>query len=702
MWRAGRRALDNTMERTRFFRRPWVWLVVVIIGAIALSTLFSGGPSYTKVNTSDITAQLNSGNVQKVLIEDKEQTVDLDLKQKATFDNTSTDKIQAQLPATAIDDFYKDATAAKAAGKIDGPIDTKVTKDSVLLGVLVNLLPIAVLVILLLLFMSQMQGGGSRVLNFGKSKAKLVAKDTPKTTFTDVAGADEAVEELHEIKDFLQNPAKYQALGAKIPKGVLLYGPPGTGKTLLARAVAGEAGVPFYSISGSDFVEMFVGVGASRVRDLFEQAKANAPAIVFVDEIDAVGRHRGAGLGGGHDEREQTLNQLLVEMDGFDTKGGVILIAATNRPDILDPALLRPGRFDRQIVVAQPDLAGRKGILRVHARGKPFAEGVELDQIARRTAGFTGADLANVINEAALLTARANGTKITMAALEESIDRVMAGPERKSVLLSERERKLIAYHEGGHALVGHALPNADPVHKITIIPRGRALGYTASAPQEDKFLVTRSEMMDQLAMLLGGRTAEELVFHEPTTGAANDIEKASQIARGMVTEYGMSERLGARKFGTGDGEPFLGREMSHNRDYSEEIASTIDEEVRRLIESAHDEAWEILVAYREVLDDLVLQLMDKETLSREEVLRIFAPIKTRPSRGSYTGYGKRLPSDRPPVLTPKELALTAASDGKDLPAAGNGQSGATGSLASPAPPALPPFGADDALPGEPL
>jgi len=447
---------------------------------------------------------------------------------------------------------------------------------------------------------------------------------------------------------------------------------------------------------------MFVGVGASRVRDLFEQAKANAPAIVFVDEIDAVGRHRGAGFGGGHDEREQTLNQLLVELDGFDVKGGVIVIAATNRPDILDPALLRPGRFDRQIVVAQPDLAGRKGILRVHARGKPFADGVELDQIARRTAGFTGADLANVINEAALLTARANGTKITMAALEESIDRVMAGPERKSVLLSERERKLIAYHEGGHALVGHALPNADPVHKITIIPRGRALGYTASAPQEDKFLVTRSEMMDQLAMLLGGRTAEELVFHEPTTGAANDIEKASQIARGMVTEYGMSERLGARKFGTGDGEPFLGREMSHTRDYSEEIASTIDEEVRRLIEAAHDEAWEILVAYREVLDDLVLQLMDKETLAREEVLRIFAPIQTRPSRGSYTGYGKRLPSDRPPVLTPKELALTAAPDGKDLPAAGNGQSGGTGSLSSSAPPTLPPFGGDDALPGESL
>ena len=566
------------------------------------------------------------------------------------------------------------------------------TGNSVL-GLIIGFLPYVLIILFFFFLMNQMQGGGSRVMNFGKSKAKLITKDTPKTTFADVAGADEAIEELQEIKEFLQAPGKFQAIGAKIPKGVLLYGPPGTGKTLLARAVAGEAGVPFYSISGSDFVEMFVGVGASRVRDLFEQAKTNAPAIVFVDEIDAVGRHRGAGFGGGHDEREQTLNQLLVELDGFDVKGGVIVIAATNRPDILDPALLRPGRFDRQIVVAQPDLTGRKGILRVHARGKPFAPDVDLDVIARRTAGFTGADLANVINEGALLTARHNGTQITMAALEESIDRVMAGPERKSVLLSERERKLIAYHEGGHALVGHALPNADPVHKITIIPRGRALGYTASAPQEDKFLITRSEMMDQLAMLLGGRTAEELVFHEPTTGAANDIEKASSIARGMVTEYGMSERLGARKFGTGDGEPFLGRDMSHTRDYSEEIASTIDEEVRRLIESAHDEAWEILVQYREVLDDLVLNLIDKETLSRQEVLKIFAPIKTRPSRGSYTGYGKRLPSDRPPVLTPKELALTAAADVKDLASPGNG-SGSASSYGGPTA-ELPALGGDE-------
>jgi cell division protease FtsH len=517
------------------------------------------------------------------------------------------------------------------------------------------------------------QGQMSGIMSIGRSRARLYTTERPRTTFADVAGYQGVKVEISEVVDFLKSPHRFRDIGAKIPKGILLVGPPGTGKTLLARAVAGEAGVPFLSVSGSDFMEMFVGVGASRVRDLFEQAKANAPAIVFVDEIDAVGRHRGAGFGGGHDEREQTLNQLLVELDGFDTKGGVIVIAATNRPDILDPALLRPGRFDRQIVVAQPDLAGRKGILRVHARGKPFAPDVELDMIARRTPGFTGADLANVINEGALLTARWNATQITMASLEEAIDRVTAGPKRKSVLLSEKERKIIAYHEGGHALVGHALPNADPVHKITIIPRGRALGYTASAPVEDKFLVSRAEMMDQLAMLLGGRTAEELVFHEPTTGAANDIEKASQIARGMITEYGMSERLGARKFGSGDGEPFLGREMSHSRDYSEEIASAIDEEVRRLIESAHDEAWEILVQYRDVLDNLVLQLIEHETLSRNQVLQIFSPIRQRSSRGSYTGYGKRLPSDRPPVLTPKEMALIAAPDGSEQPGSGNGQ-----------------------------
>ena len=408
--------------------------------------------------------------------------------------------------------------------------------------------------------MNQFQGGGSRVMNFGKSKAKLISKDTPKSTFADVAGCDEAIEELGEIKEFLQEPAKFQAVGAKIPKGVLLYGPPGTGKTLLARAVAGEAGVPFYSISGSDFVEMFVGVGASRVRDLFEQAKANAPAIVFIDEIDAVGRHRGAGLGGGHDEREQTLNQLLVEMDGFDVRGGVILIAATNRPDILDPALLRPGRFDRQISVEAPDLLGRHKILQVHARGKPVAQDVDLLAVARRTPGFSGADLANVLNEAALLTARQNKKLVDDDALDEAIDRVIAGPQKRTRLMSDKEKKITAYHEGGHALVAAALPGTDPVHKVTILPRGRALGYTMVLPDEDKYSTTRSEMLDKLAYMMGGRAAEELVFHDPTTGAANDIEKATALARAMVTQYGMTERLGAIKFGENNAEPFLGRE----------------------------------------------------------------------------------------------------------------------------------------------
>jgi cell division protease FtsH len=651
------------MDLKRIFRGWTIAILAVILVFLFVYRFASSSPTYKQADTSYVIKLINDHQVKSALLIDTEQTIQVTTNKGQSLQASWVGN-QGQQLARTLQNAYQQ-------GKLPQGYTVQVPKGSSIWSLLLNWLPFVAIFLLFFVFMNQMQGGGSRVMNFGKSRAKLISKDMPKTTFADVAGADEAIEELQEIKEFLQSPGKFQAIGAKIPKGVLLYGPPGTGKTLLARAVAGEAGVPFYSISGSDFVEMFVGVGASRVRDLFEQAKANAPAIVFVDEIDAVGRHRGAGFGGGHDEREQTLNQLLVELDGFDTKGGVIVIAATNRPDILDPALLRPGRFDRQIVVAQPDLAGRRGILRVHARGKPFLPDVDLDIIARRTPGFTGADLANVINEGALLTARANGTQISMASLEEAIDRVTAGPKRKSVLLSEKERKIIAYHEGGHALVGHALPNADPVHKITIIPRGRALGYTASAPVEDKFLVSRAEMMDQLAMLLGGRTAEELVFHEPTTGAANDIEKASSIARSMIIEYGMSERLGARKFGTGDGEPFLGREMSHSRDYSEEIASAIDDEVRRLIESAHDEAWEILVQYRDVLDDLVLQLMEHETLSRERVLEIFAPIRTRPTRGSYTGYGKRLPSDRPPVLTPKELALTAASDGKEL-SAGNG------------------------------
>ncbi|MGI9529470.1 MAG: ATP-dependent zinc metalloprotease FtsH [Acidimicrobiia bacterium] len=491
---------------------------------------------------------------------------------------------------------------------------------------LTAILPYLLIFGLFIFIIMQMQGGGNKVMQFGKSKAKQVSKDTPKVMFTDVAGADEAVEELEEIREFLAHPQKFRAMGAKIPKGVLLYGPPGTGKTLLARAVAGEAGVPFYSISGSDFVEMFVGVGASRVRDLFDQAKQNAPSIVFIDEIDAVGRHRGAGLGGGHDEREQTLNQLLVELDGFDVKSGVIVMASTNRPDILDPALLRPGRFDRQIVVDRPDLVGRKAILEVHAKGKPLADDIDLGVLARQTPGFTGADLANLINEAALLAARHDQDLITMPTLEEAIERVIAGPERKSRVMSENERKITAYHEGGHALVGYALPNADPIHKVTIIPRGRAGGYTMALPLEDKYYVRRSEMIDQLAMLLGGRTAEEIIFIDPTTGASNDIEKATSIARKMVMEYGMSDKLGPLRYGSPDGEVFLGRDYSRNQDFSNEVAAAVDEEVRFLIHQAHDEARVILSTHEDALHRVAEALIERETLAADDLIEIFHDV----------------------------------------------------------------------------
>ncbi len=575
--------------------------------------------------------------------------------------STARTKISTQYPSGGDTTVVNILNAAK--GPNGQPLDwrTSITKENAWLSILISLLPILLIVGVLFFVMSQVQGGGNRVMSFGRSKAKLVSKDTPKTTFSDVAGADEAIEELQEIKEFLANPAKFQAIGAKIPKGVLLYGPPGTGKTLLARAVAGEAGVPFYSISGSDFVEMFVGVGASRVRDLFEQAKSNAPAIIFVDEIDAVGRHRGAGLGGGHDEREQTLNQLLVEMDGFDVKGGVILIAATNRPDILDPALLRPGRFDRQIAVGPPDVIGREAVLKVHAKGKPFAADVDLGIIARRTPGFTGADLANVINEAALLTARNNGRLITNEALEESIDRVIAGPERKTRAMSDREKRVTAYHEAGHALTAWAMPNLDPVHKVTILPRGRSLGHTLVLPLEDRYQQTRAEILDQLVYALGGRAAEELVFHEPTTGASDDIEKATKLARAMITEYGMSAKLGAVKYGTGDAEPFMGRDYGHQRDYSEEIASDIDSEVRELIERAHDEAWEILMQYRDALDAMVLELVEHETLGKEDLERILSAVRKRPPHNTMGTFGKRTPSDRPPVEIPASLTKNGRS-----------------------------------------
>src|SRR3954464_5106984 len=656
------------MERKKIFRSVWFWVGLVVVLAVVFSSFFRGNGGYKQVSTSTALAQFSDSNVSSATINDKEQTLDLDLKSAVD----GSDKITTSYPIGASDDIYQLVSGRNATGSSSGSsdqgvsFDTNLTQDSVFWNLLVSFLPFLVLLLLLFWLFNSMQGGGRGVMAFGKSKAKVVSKDTPKTTFADVAGADEAVEELQEIRDFLQNPVKFQAVGAKIPKGVLPFGPPGTGKTLLARAVAGEAGVPFFSISGSDFVEMFVGVGASRVRDLFEQAKQNAPAIIFVDEIDAVGRHRGAGMGGGHDEREQTLNQMLVEMDGFDVKGGVIMIAATNRPDILDPALLRPGRFDRQIAVDRPDMAGRKQILEVHAKGKPVEPGIDLEIIARRTPGFTGADLANVLNEGALLTARTGQKQITLVTLEESIDRVIAGPQRRTRLMSDKEKKVTAYHEAGHALVAHALPNTDPVHKITILPRGRALGYTMVLPTEDKYSQTRAELLDILAYAMGGRAAEELVFHDPTTGASNDIEKATATARAMVTQYGMSEKLGAVKFGQESGEVFLGRDMGHGRDYSEEVAAQAAAGVRALVENAHHEAWEILVEYRDVLDDMVLKLLDKETLNKDEVLEIFAPIVKRPPRAVMTANGRRPPSKRPPVLTLAELAIMGPDDLEDL------------------------------------
>jgi cell division protease FtsH len=666
------------MIRKRLLRSWWLWAAVLIFAFFIVPSLLSGGSDYHGVNTDVAIAQIKSGNVTDAVVQDREQNLELTL--KTPVDGAT--KISAQYPADYAKTIATDLSNAHAPGNPKQPLSwhTSITKDNPWLSILISLLPILLIVGVLFFVMSQVQGGGNRVMSFGRSKAKLVNKDTPKTTFNDVAGADEAIEELLEIKEFLANPAKFQAIGAKIPKGVLLYGPPGTGKTLLARAVAGEAGVPFYSISGSDFVEMFVGVGASRVRDLFEQAKSNAPAIIFVDEIDAVGRHRGAGLGGGHDEREQTLNQLLVEMDGFDVKGGVILIAATNRPDILDPALLRPGRFDRQIAVGPPDVIGREAVLKVHAKGKPFAADVDLSVIARRTPGFTGADLANVVNEAALLTARNNGRLITNQALEESIDRVIAGPERKTRAMSDKEKRVTAYHEAGHALAAWAMPNLDPVHKVTILPRGRSLGHTLVLPLEDRYQQTRAEILDQLVYALGGRAAEELVFHEPTTGASDDIEKASKLARAMVTEYGMSSKLGAVKYGTGDSEPFMGRDYGHQRDYSEDIAANIDTEVRELIERAHDEAWEILVQYRDALDAMVLELAEKETLNKEDLERILGAVRKRPPHNTFGGFGKRTPSDRPPIDIPPSLRKNGNSPN------GHAQPGMTPGITAPEPP----------------
>ncbi|MGE2690204.1 ATP-dependent zinc metalloprotease FtsH [Mycolicibacterium pulveris] len=604
---------------------------------------------FKPVDTSVAMAQINNDNVESAQIDDREQQLRLDLK-NANPETSDSDKIISKYP-TGYGVTVFEALQSKGA-----KVNTVVNQGSMLGSLLIYLLPLLLLVALFVMF-TRMQTGGRMGFGFGKSRAKQLTKDMPKTTFADVAGVDEAVEELYEIKDFLQNPSRYQALGAKIPKGVLLYGPPGTGKTLLARAVAGEAGVPFFTISGSDFVEMFVGVGASRVRDLFEQAKQNSPCIIFVDEIDAVGRQRGAGLGGGHDEREQTLNQLLVEMDGFGDRQGVILIAATNRPDILDPALLRPGRFDRQIPVTSPDLAGRRAVLKVHSQGKPMAPDADLEGLAKRTVGMSGADLANVINEAALLTARENGTVITGPALEEAVDRVVGGPRRKSRIISEHEKKITAYHEGGHTLAAWAMPDIDPIYKVTILARGRTGGHAMAVPEDDKGLMTRSEMIARLVFAMGGRAAEELVFREPTTGAVSDIEQATKIARAMVTEYGMSSKLGAVRYGTEHGDPFLGRTMGTQADYSHEVARDIDDEVRKLIEAAHTEAWEILTEYRDVLDTLAGELLEKETLHRRELEAIFSEVKKRPRLTMFDDFGGRVPSDKPPIKTPGELAM---------------------------------------------
>jgi cell division protease FtsH len=645
----------------RIVRGPWLWIVVAI-AAVAIGASFFASSGTAEVSTTRAVQLIEEGKVKSATLTDGSQRIDLELKPGTTEKGASTVRSYyiAQRGVDVIDALDENPPA-------DGVTD-EVPRTGVLQSLLFTVGPIVLMLLLFWFLIGQMQGGGSRVMQFGKSKAKMMGKDTPKTTFADVAGADEAVEELHEIKEFLQDSAKFLAVGAKIPKGVLLYGPPGTGKTLLARAVAGEAGVPFYSISGSDFVEMFVGVGASRVRDLFEQAKTNAPAIIFVDEIDAVGRHRGAGMGGGHDEREQTLNQLLVEMDGFDVKTNVILIAATNRPDILDPALLRPGRFDRQIAVEAPDMEGRHQILKVHGKGKPLSPDIDLLAVARRTPGFSGADLANVLNEAALLTARADAKVIDNSALDEAIDRVMAGPQKRTRRMNEKELRVTAYHEGGHALVAAAMANTDPVTKVTILPRGRALGYTMVLPTEDKYSTSRNEILDQLAYALGGRVAEELVFHDPTTGASNDIEKATGMARKMVTQYGMSERVGAIKLGSSGGEVFLGRDMGHERDYSEGVAGIVDEEVRRLIESAHDEAWEVLVEHRQVLDDLVVALLDKETLNQAELAEIFKPVVKRPQRPVWLSSERRHVSDIPPV--PTTSGLNGRSGGFQAPVNG--------------------------------
>jgi cell division protease FtsH len=644
----------------RILRGPLFWIVIAIFAVTIFGQISGAANRYTEIGTSQALDAIAQSKVESALVIDKSQKLQLILKSGNTIKGSA--KVEASYVIRQEPTIIDALTANPPAKGWNVDVPTQ----SILSMLLFSFGPIILIGLLLFFMLSQAQGG-NKVFSFGKSRAKLQNPDVPQNTFADVAGADEAIGELEEIKDFLADPTKYQLLGAKIPKGVLLFGPPGTGKTLLARAVAGEAKVPFYSISGSDFVEMFVGVGAARVRDLFAQAKANSPAIIFIDEIDAVGRQRGTGMGGGHDEREQTLNQLLVEMDGFEANGQVILIAATNRPDVLDPALLRPGRFDRQIPVDRPDLKGRGDILKVHAKNKPISENVDLVAYARRTPGFTGADLANVLNEAALLAAREGKKAITNPHLDEAIDRVMAGPQRKTRLMSEEERRVTAYHEVGHALVARALPHTDPVHKVTIMPRGRALGYTMVLPDEDRYSITRNQLLDQLAYSLGGRAAEELIFHDPSTGASNDIEKATSLARAMVTQYGMTEAIGAIKLGADSSQPFVGREYGHQRDYSESVAATVDAEIRKLIENAHQEAFDILVANRETLDAMVVVLLEKETLNKEEIAEIFSNVIDWPGRPKWTGSLTRVPSELPPVAVRERVIAAAAEEDVEKP-----------------------------------
>ena len=581
-------------------------LMIAVVATVVDYATHEQKTTAVSIGYSDFTGKINAGEVDKVVI--VQNNIRGTLKDGTEFTTIAPDAPNSD------HDFYTRLADKGVNISAENPPEPPWWQ-----AILTSLIPIALLIGFWFFMMQQSQMGGGRMMNFGKSRVRLMVSDKKKVTFADVAGADEAKQELEEVVEFLKMPDKFNELGARIPKGVLLFGPPGTGKTLLAKAVAGEAGVQFFTISGSDFVEMFVGVGASRVRDLFEQAKKSAPCIVFIDEIDAVGRQRGAGLGGGHDEREQTLNQLLVEMDGFASNEGIIIIAATNRPDVLDPALLRPGRFDRQIVVDKPDVRGREAILKVHTKGKPIADDVDLDVLARRTPGFTGADLSNLVNEAALLAARRNKKQIHMAEMEEAIERVLAGPERKSHVMTDEEKRLTAYHEGGHTLVGMLLEHADPVHKVTIIPRGRAGGYMLSLPKEDRSYRTRSELFDRIKVALGGRVAEEVVLGEISTGASSDIQNATQIIRSMIMQYGMSDTIGPIAYGEENHQVFLGRDFNRDRNYSEEIAGEIDREVRRCVEEAYEACRVIITENRDKLDLIANALLERETLNASEL-----------------------------------------------------------------------------------